>query len=272
MAERGRALISRLLGLGPKKRPYLAACEYWVYLPEEKAPPQDVLMGRMIRSSPFAREGEEAPIGPAEGLLFSDIRLHVALVLRSKNPHLFRPDLFAEAAVPTQSLLEELADAKGLVKMRFVSEEKLKNVRHLQFMPYLVEATSYYGKAKVAFDVVAESLFEIDELREKLKADPTASRPEIHVRTCWTRTAQGGKGSTKGLVKVGVPDLETPESPAEHETAILSVLLEAAHQIWASRELPQKIEVPYFGDTFEVAIEDRGRGTPIARVLRLPSA
>jgi hypothetical protein len=86
-------VLSRLFRRGPKKPPYLAMAEYWVYLREPQAPTQDDVMTRMIQTNPFQRGGV-SPIGAKEGLLWSDIRFHMALALRDKNAHIFRPDLF----------------------------------------------------------------------------------------------------------------------------------------------------------------------------------
>jgi hypothetical protein len=264
-------VIRRLLGLSRPKRPYLAVCEYWVYLPEEKVAPQEVLLARMVRSNPFAREGEPPPIGPKEALLFSDIRLHIGLALRSKNPHNFRPDVLAEHVVPSKEALEGLAESCAFAKLRFLSEEPLEDRRHVQFMPYLAEAVAYYGKSVVLFDTVAERLILADELREALSQDPDAARPAMHVRAFWRRTEDGGVGETRGLMKVGVPDLETPESPAEHETAITSILGEACNRLWERGALVEDFRVTYFGDEFEVRIEERRKRPPRARIVRLQS-
>lgn len=155
------------------KRPYLAHVEYWVYLPETKLPPQDILLGRLLRSSPF-RVGEEPAVGPQEALLFSDIRLHTALCLRSKNPHLFRPDLFSDHVEPSEDSLRSLSSAQAIAKLRFVSEEPLQGRRHLRFLPHLAEAVAYYGKAETLFDVQAERLAGLESFRAQLDCDPEA--------------------------------------------------------------------------------------------------
>jgi hypothetical protein len=264
-------VIRRLLGLASKPRPYFAACEYWIYLPEEKLVPQEVLSGRLLRSSPFASEGK-APIGPSEALLFSDIRLHIALVLKSKNPHHFRPDLFEEHIAPTPETLEGLSEATAFAKARFVSDEPLSDARHVKLMPHLAEAIAYYGQSKVLFDAVSEELLTAEQLRERLRQEPEASGPDLHLRTVWIRSERGGRGATRGLLKVGLPELETPESPAEHETVIRTVLEQAAEKLWNAQELQTEIEVPLFGDTFQVTIDPKGKSPLCARILRVPPA
>ena len=91
-----------------------------------------------------------------EALIFSDVRLHIALVLRSKNAHVFRPDLFEEHVEPTVELLEGLAGSKSFAKIRFISEEPLKDHRHLIFLAHAADAIADLAKGKVIYDVVAE--------------------------------------------------------------------------------------------------------------------
>src|ERR1044072_845222 len=109
-----------------QKSSFLSTNEYWVYLPGKEMPNQTEVMSRLIGDNPY-RQGGKNPIGPREGLLLSDIRLHLALVLRSKNPHVFRPDLFDEYVDPTSEILERLANSESLVKVRYISEQPLND-------------------------------------------------------------------------------------------------------------------------------------------------
>ena len=113
-----------------KKPKYFACAEYFVYLPQEAMPDQDQLMDRVIKGGPYGQ-----PITSQEGILFSDIRLHLGLILRSKNPHVFRPDTFETHITPTQEILGELSNARAAVKVRYLSEEPLADKRHLQLLP-----------------------------------------------------------------------------------------------------------------------------------------
>ncbi len=264
-------MIARMLGLGPKKPSYLAIAEYWVYLPDQKLPPQDVVLARMIRNNPF-QQGEEPPITPREGLFFSDIRLDTALVLREKNPHLFRPDLFEEHIEPTAEALEALSEASAFAKLRYASDEPLRDDRHLQFLPYYAEALAYYARASIAFDSVGERLLEMENLRERLRANPEAALPDLHLRTVWQQTARGGAAATRGLMKIGLPEIETPESPSEHRTVICGVLEEAALKLWEAKELSEEVTVPYFEDEFHVRLTPRRREPAIARIHRVQQA
>ncbi len=264
-------MFGGLFSRSTRPPPYFAATEYWVYLPGDKVPPQDMLMGRMVRASPYAANGEP-PIGASEGILFSDIRLHVGLILKSKNPHLFRPDLFEEHIEPTAEILAALSEAQSLAKLRYVSEQPLRNSRHLQFMAYLLEASSHYGHSQAVFDVVSQRLFAPEWLCDELRKDAVATRPELHLRIVWIQTDRGGFGATRGLVKIGLPELETPESPAEHRAVICGVLEEAALQLWESGRLDPELVARFLDDEYHVRIEVQRRPPLTARILRVDPA
>src|SRR5579885_1987197 len=83
-----------------RPRPFFAHGEYWVYLPSEDMPSQEEIMNRMLLGNPHRIDGK-LPITKNEALIFSDVRLQIALVLRSRNAHVFRPDLFNEHVEPT---------------------------------------------------------------------------------------------------------------------------------------------------------------------------
>lgn len=247
--------------------PYLAVVEYWVYIPGEKIPPQDLLSGRMLRSTPFKIDGEPA-CGPGEGLLFSDIRLHIALVLKAKNPHLFRPDLFERHVEPTAEMLEALSSANAMVKLRYLSPERLKDGRHLLFMPHLAEAVAYFGKSEVLFDCVGERLISATAFREELSRQPNTANPDFHLRAIWIDEEEGGRAATRGLMKVGLPELETHPAPSDHRVVIHDVLEQAAAQLWEDPTLPEEIEVHAYEDDFVVQLEPKKNGPVQVRMIR----
>ncbi|MBX3118684.1 MAG: hypothetical protein KF784_06435 [Fimbriimonadaceae bacterium] len=252
---------------GKKGVPYLAVIEYWVYVQGDKIPPQDLLTGRILRSSPFKVDGHPA-CGPPEGLLFSDIRLHMAMVLKAKNPHLFRPDLFDRHVEPTAAVLEALSNASALVKLRYLSAVKLADERHLRFLPHLAEAAAYFGKSEVIFDSISEKLIGIAEFREQLAERPDTANPDFHLRTIWVEEEEGGHVETRGLMKVGFPELRTHAAPSDHRVVILDVVAEAAAKLWKETTLPDQIDVEAFGDEFVVQLEPKSKGPIQVRVIR----
>lgn len=229
---------------------YFAACEYWVYLPGDKLPDQDDVMTMMVARNPHTKGGR-SPIGPREGIVFSDIRLSTALVLRSKNPHIFRPDLFGEVEIDADRL-KALAASKSLVKIRYISTEPLADERHLQFLPHLADAYSQLGKSTVIFDFVTEKLYDSGEFHQAVGAEFDTSRPEFHVRVTWKKEDGQARAETKGMIKRGLPELVTAEAPPDNERLVVDVLTEAACQAWKRGEHLDVEVVEYFGDRFEV--------------------
>jgi len=252
-----------------RSRPkYLAVTEYWLFMPKAKLPPQAAYMNRMVKVHPL-KPGSESPIGHREALMFSDIRLHIALVLRAKNPHVFRPDLFDDAIVPTPEVLSRLGESESFAKCQYVSTYELGDDRSLTFMPYLVESIAGLTRGSVVFDVSAHRLQTIEEFRSALLADERATGFDTHVRTFWRRLEEGGRVETKGLIKKGLCEIETPETSSDHRVLLEAVIEAAARQIWETHAQPDQLEVEAFGDRFIVSLAYKRKPPVIARVHRI---
>jgi hypothetical protein len=253
---------------GPRKRKYFAACEYWVYLPGAEIPDQELLMTRMISRNPYARGGE-LPITKREGLIFSDIRLHISLVLRSKNPHVFRPDLLGEPLEISADALKALADSQSLVKVRYVSEEKLTDDRHLQFLPHYADSVIFLAKGLAVYDVVAERLYLPAEFAAILSQSVKVTSFDAHVRVLWHKELASGNARTKGLIKKGFPELQTDEAHLDQQVLVTEVMEQAARQIWDMDEVPKEISVNVFDDEFKLEIQPAKTGPYRVRILRI---
>jgi hypothetical protein len=263
-------LIGILIGLGlgywvvtwwQRRAPkYLAVAEYWVYLPGQKLPKQDEVMSLVLSGN--------SPIGPQEGLLFSDIRLHVGLVLRSRNPHVFRPDLLEDHLEPTAEQLERLSESQAVAKIRYLSEEKLKTDTHLQLLPYMAYAYCKLGQGKAVYDVSAERLMTTEELQSQLR-DRNARRPDLHLNIIWRRGVEGGRAETRGLIKKGIPELVTAEVHTDERLLVTSLLEEAAKQVWIADQFPEKVEVESYNDLFRLLLGTPKDGKSEVRILRV---
>lgn len=250
------------------KSDYLAIAEYWVYIPSNKMPSQDEIMTLMVRDNPYHRRGV-SPIGPAEGILFSDVRLHMALVLRSKNPHVFRPDQFDDHIRPAKELVDALKQSVALVKIRFASDIPLKDKRHLQFLLHAADAVAEVAKATVLFDLKAELLLSRIQVQKILRENFDATGPEIHTDVVWKQTLRTGRAETRGLTKIGVHELQTGDLEPDQQVIAVSVLTEAVRCIWDKGALPEAVEVAAFGDTFRLQFEKmKDKVTPV-KILRV---
>jgi hypothetical protein len=253
----------------PRRR-YFASAEYWVYLPGEELPDQNAVMTRTIGLNPYHHRSRP-PVDTREGLLFSDVRTHIALVLRRKNPHAFRPDLFDSSIEATPAMLDALAQSKSFVKVRYVSEERLPDVRHLQFLPHVADAVAELGEGRLIYDVGAERLLTRDVLEETLRSKADVSGDDVHSRVIWRPEIEAGRAETRGLIKIGLRELRTPPTSTEQRVLVVRVLEEVVHRLWLEPVLPETLEVTAFDDRFRVLFQP-GRDTfTKVRILRLRS-
>ena len=251
--------------VGKRNPAYLAHCEYWVYTPQESLPKQEVMMDRMISANPHNRPGRPC-IGAREGLLFSDIRLHIALARRNRNPLVFRPDLFQEHTEPDAETLSRLSKAKSLIKVRYLSNVELKDTRHLQFLPHLADAVSELTDGLLVYDVVCEQIHTAEEFRDELAANGNAERPEMHVRVLWHVDDDGetGYATTQGMRKLGLPELKTDPVAPDQQVLVTGLLHRTAHQVFRSPKIEEPIEYEEFGDTFIIElIAEKGLDTRV---------
>lgn len=237
----------------PKPK-YLLHLEYWVYLPGVQMPPQDEVMTWLVRpeSGPAAISGREA-------VLFSDVRLHIALVLRSKNTYLFRPDLVAPAVDATAEQLVVLEAAKSFAKVRFLSEEPVPDTRYLKFLPQVARAIATLGEGAIVYDPIGERLLAPAEL--------VAGDPGPNIR--WVPAASGGHVETLGLKKRGVPEIKTAPISADERWIVSEIVNQAAREAWDKGELPTSVMAEAFEDRFRVDLELEREGTALARIHRI---
>ncbi len=247
---------------------YLALAEYWVYLPGDKMPSQDEMMTLMVRDNPYHRRGA-SPIGPSEGLLFSDVRLHCALVLRSKNPHVFRPDQFDDHMHPSAEILNALKESKSLLKIRYASEIPLKDKRHLQFLLHAADSMSELGHAKVIFDLKQEKLFTREELRQMLTRNFNVTGCDLHTQVVWKQSGRIGRAETRGLNKIGLDEWQSVDLELDQQVIATHVFTEGIRSIWEKAELSDGIEIDAFGDTFRLQFEKMKDKMTKVKILRV---
>ena len=245
------------------ERPLPTLLEYWVYLPKAELPQQDLVMARAMREGPYS-----AILGTQEGLVFSDIRLHVALVLRDRNPHVFRPDLFDSSIIPTPDALDGLSRSAALAKVRFVSEDPVANRAYLRLLPHLVLALLDLAEGLVVFDLMQESLYSVHDFRAQIQSDPKADSAASHVRALWRDVDDHGEIESRGLAKIGRHDFRTEPISRDQKTLTLQVMDEYLAAAWQG----EFSEVEVFGDRFRIELGEVKAGKAKARILRLQTA
>lgn len=265
-------VVWRML-IGRRQRGYLAHTEYWIYGSASRVPKTELIMTRMIRDNPHGSGG--APITVREGMLFSDIRLHIALVLKSKNAHVFRPDLFDGVNEVTPEILKRLAEAESFVKVRYLSHARLPDHRQLQFMPHLAESICELMSGTVIFDVTQEKLYLSEEFSAEIAATPQTERPEFHIRVLWREEALVGSwAETRGLRKIGYPELRTDAVDNDQQVLVTGLLDKLARRIFREGLPTETIQLKSYGDTFHVTLKGIVEGTcrvQIGREVRASS-
>jgi hypothetical protein len=267
-------ILGYFLLLRTRKSRFYAKAEYWVYIPQTQLPDQSAAMDRIVGANPYASKGR-SPIGPKEGLILSDVRLHISLVRRQKNPHLFRPDLFQDAEFDAE-MLAALARSQALIVLRYVSEDPLPDLRHLQFLLHAADAYAELAGGEVVLDTVSDRVWTRPELAAVLAAQPDVTHPEAHVRVLWQPVQNGFRAVTKGLLKRGLRELTTDAMEPDERLLVVSVLEEAVRRFWKEPDAPSSIDLPVFDDLFRVEIGNARRlpaDAPVpVRILRLRNA
>ncbi|MBX3096866.1 MAG: hypothetical protein KF812_08390 [Fimbriimonadaceae bacterium] len=262
-------VIWRLLN-GKRVHGYLADTEYWIYTHETRLPAIDKVMDRMVGANPHHRAGRPC-IGAREGMIFSDIRLDIALAKREKNPFAFRPDLFSEDVVPTSEQLTSIADAKAIIKIRYSSRSLLKDDRHLQFMAHLADSMSDLANGTAVFDRITGQVWTSAEFKKELEANNNGARPSLQIRVFWKCDGEVGRVLTRGLRKVGLAELESLPLPPDQEVLATGLMMRLAHEGFRKMKLPNQLETEEYEDQFILEVQP-AVGVHKVKILRtLPS-
>jgi hypothetical protein len=239
-----------------------------VYLKTTQLPSQEAIMTRMVAENPHTRPGRPC-IGAREGLLFSDIRLHCGVALRSKNPHIFRPDLLHEHVEPRREVLEALAESQAVARVRYFSPRPLPDDRHLQFLPHFADAIASLGGGLAVYDPIAERLWLAEEFFQELECTPSPTGTDFHLSVFWQGTEAGGYAYTRGLAKVGLRELRTEAAPADQRVLVTDLMKQLARFQWDERSPQATVELQAYGDTFWGILGSERGGETSVRFLRM---
>lgn len=224
----------------------------------------------MVAENPHTRPGRPC-IGAREGMLFSDIRMHCGVALRSKNPHIFRPDLFHEHVEPRHEVLRALAESQAVARVRYYSQTPLADDRHLQFLPHFADAVASLGGGLAVYDPIAERLWLAEEFFQELERAPSATGMDFHLSVFWQGTDGGGYAYTRGLAKVGLSELRSEAAPADQRVLVVDLMRQLARLLWDERSSQAKVELQAYGDTFWGLLGSDSGGEKSVRFLRMAS-
>jgi hypothetical protein len=253
-----------------KSRPkFYAASEYRLYVRGESMPESSLIMNAVLRDNTLQINRQPA-IGPQEALLFSDVRFHIGLVLRRKNPHVFRSDIFDKHVEPTPEIIQGLGDSDAYLSVRYISDVPLDDRRHVQLLPHVVRALTRLTEARVVYDVHQEKMWSAEEFVQELEFNPDANRADLHVRAVWEyQEDKGGHARTLGMIKLGLPELETGPMEPDEQRLVIDVLESAAAQLWSEPMVVSELEVEGMHDRFRLLLAPVRKGRRVVRILRM---
>ena len=232
----------------------VSRAEYWVYLPETEIPTQNDLMAHLVGPNPYTQRGRN-PIGPAEGLVLSDIRLSISQVLRSKNPRMFDPTVALVDIPNSPDEVAAILNAKTVVRLRFISEESLPDKRHLQFLIHAADAYMRIGRGSLVLDLTARLLWTPETLANALRANFDATVPALQIRQDLREDESSLVMSTTGFAKIGLMDFETYPMPTDYRVLAASLFESIVEKVWSGQQLEEVEGLEAFGDQFKITVE-----------------
>jgi hypothetical protein len=246
-----------------RKQRFLAHAEYWVYSKAVELPSTEKLMVRLVGSNPYIQQGQN-PIGGAEGLVLSDVRLKIALILQKKNPKLFEGRLLPDSIAEHHEFVNDVGQFNSIVKLQYVSPTKLKDKRHLQFLIHAADAVAEIVDAKWILDKVTGSLRTKDELATILQSNFNVTKMEFHVRL---ESNEDNTFSSFGLGKVGIADFDTHPVSADQAQLVREILSKYMTLSWERGEaFPDPIKA--YDDEFFMIQKLAKSGRTMMRIVR----
>ncbi len=253
------AMLAAIFVLSRRKQkqsaPPTTRVEFWIYSDKKGRPTDTELLKRMTAENPLNRSGN-FPIGPKEGLTLSDIRFHVGVALKESNRTLFRPDMLCESdANPSEKVLEGLAKADCLIRIQYLSEEPLSHRAYLTFVNHCCSALAAIQEATCIFDLESQRFWTQLEFFKNLESQPDGLGFAQNVTVRWVETVDSGTAMTRGMAKIGLPDLVFGPVPLDLKTLATHLVSEAGQLAWENGNLAeQRIEA--FGEQFKVVFDE----------------
>ncbi|HLO98985.1 MAG TPA: hypothetical protein VK171_10355 [Fimbriimonas sp.] len=243
----GLVLAVLAIGLGifltRQRNRLVLNAEYWVYCQAEKLPDQTQMMERVV--------GRTDKIGPAEGLLFSDIRLHVSLVTKAKNPHLFDPTTLDGALQESFEFVSDVLTQTAIIRVRFTSNEPMKDKRHLRLLPHLAFAYAGMTDAKWVYDKSQQKLYGDEEFGKFIETNLENPWNQLRV----DKTVDGAL-KLYGVEKIGIAPFQTDRLDVDQFQLVEEVLRAFVEQCWRANKL-DTTAIEAHGDTFEFQFDAR---------------
>lgn len=227
-------------------------------------------MTRIIGQNPY-NKGRFQTIGPADGLFMSDVRLSIALVRKEKNPHLFDPTDLVTAAFADNGLSEAMVEAKTLVRLSYISEQPLRDRRHLQFLAHAADAYASLTGSILILDPVAGIPRTKSDMESWLSSQLDLTVPQGQVQWDEERSEDTVRWKSRGFVKLGYPEIETYDISADQAMLTRELLESLTKSHWYGPLTPENdAEAELYGDRFVFVLEKtKSPNLMMLRILRL---
>ncbi len=233
--------------------------EYWIWSPVVDLPQMVALHRRLIQYNPY-NQGEEMALSTSEGLLLSDIRLHIGISTRAKNPHVFSPQFFSDEAKAPVGAVEAMEKSQALMIARFASEQPMPDRGYIHFLTHLADALADYAKADLIYDREGLRFWTREEWKALMMRDNARPDLDKHYQVHAVEEPSGWWIHTHGLRKYGLPDLEMIEVSREQRTACTDIIRQMAERAIADPSTLSDGEVEYYGRQHRVVLVRGERG------------
>jgi hypothetical protein len=222
--------------------------EYWIFAEKQQRPSDSEILDRISRA-PFARGG----IRNEDARMIADIRFNIGRARRDRNAMLFRPDMFGDADAEIEPEALKMVDTVDtIITVRFAADTApVDPKRYLRLAIYATEAIADLASGVAVWDAVSQRLFSPATLAERLRANPEGAAFEHHVDVRWMETEEAGIAFTRGMEKVGLPDVVFDDQPLDQRILATFLITESARKCWEAGSM-EDAKFDGFGEHFAV--------------------
>ena len=241
----------------------MAHAEYWVYSKATELPSIEKLMVRLVGDNPYVQQGQN-PVGGAEGLVLSDIRLKIALMLQKKNPQFFEGSLLPDTISDHDDFINDIGTFKSIIRLQYISTTKLKDKRHLQFLMHAADAAADITDSSWILDKITGSLRTKNQQADILRKNFNVTKLEFHVRL---ESNEDNTFSSYGLSKVGISDFDTHPVLTDQSQLVKEILEKYLALSWERGEAFAD-PIRAYEDEFYIIQKSARNGRMMMRIVR----
>lgn len=243
----GLIAVFVVFGLYMRRHRSESHAEYWVYVRAAQLPPQDAVMAWLMEPNRFPQRPGPT-LTHAQSLILSDVRLRIGYVRKDRNAHLFSVSEDAPDALERARIMRE---SVGIVRLRYTSPGRLLTKHHLAFLLAACAAYAELGEGLGVTDVVTDIFLSADEFKTWIAQPSPLDAEERHVAVLSTWQEDSVTYSTRGLTKIGLPEVTTARTETDHSTLLADLFAQFCAEAWRDSALPMAQSFQAYGDHFQ---------------------